>query len=243
MKKYFFTENEAVNDSNCARALNFAIQLKKSDSEVGRIVVMIATKNQLPILEAFFPDGSGHINVNGFEIPVVTLRTYRPFTVSVGGKDILITLRLDPDQFAKFEDKFSIKYLIHIPWDMSISGEWIRSHNAVDINTGTSAQITVEIDPWVKGAIGWLKATSFPNSGFHHPLDENRLKVAANALKSLKAKIERESIIAYCLSLSIKMESAMKIVDYFNRAQTRAFPLRSSNEYTLDFLKSQWADR
>jgi hypothetical protein len=204
---------------------------------------MIPTKNHYSLLNPFFSgrrhDNSDFVRIDGVVVPVVTLKTYRPDTSS---KDILVTIGLDPDQFVKYEDEYEIKYIIHIPWDMDISGEWIRAHGAVDINTGTPAQTSVKLDPWVKRAIDWLNNSSYPNEGFDHPLDKDRLKAAANELKELKAKIEREAIIAYCLSISIQMGSAIKIFNCFYKAQTRACSLQY-NEYPLDSLKKVWQNR
>lgn len=243
MKKYFFIENEAVEDNNYIQALKFAIQLKNDDKEVGRMVILLDTKKQYSLLNPFFPnrqhDNSGKLSIGSVSIPIFTLRTYQPYTVSTSGKDILITIGLDPDQFSKFEDKFEIKYIIHIPWSMEYSSEWIKSHNAINILTGEASVSDVIIDKWVKGAIDWLKITSYPNSGFHHPNDSDRLKVASNALAQLKAQINREAIIAYCLNTSLTMDAAEKICDHFSKAQIRKF--KASKDYSLSFLKERWS--
>ncbi len=242
MGRYLFIENEAVDDNNYIQALKFAIQLKKEDPEVGRIVILLDTKSQYSLLNPFFPsrrhDNSGRVMVDGVNIPVFTLRTYQPYTVSMTGKDLLVTIGLDPDQFAKFEDEHEIKYIIHIPWSMQYSNEWIKSHNAIDILTGKASESDVQIDPWVKGAIDWLEVTSYPNKGFHHPNDADRLKVAANALAKLKAQINREAIVTYCLSINLNMEAADKMYEHFNRAQARKFS--TSRDYSIAFLKEQW---
>ena len=243
MKKCFFIENEGGNDNNYLKALKFAIRLKNNDKEVGRIVILLNTKNQYSLLNSLSPnrrnDNSGKVSIGGVNIPVFTLRTYYPYTVSIDGKDILVTIGLDPEQFSKFEDKSEIKYFVHIPWSMEYSIEWIKSHNAVNILTGESVVSNIEIDKWVKGAIDWLKITSYPNSGFHHPSDSDRLKVASNALAQMKALINRETIIAYCLKISLTMEASEKIYEHFNKAQTHKFT--ASKDYPLSFLKERWS--
>lgn len=219
MAKYFYIENEEVTDENYQLSVDYAIQLKKKDRDIGRIIILIPTKNQYSLLNPFFPhrqaNKADHIIVDGVIISVFTIRTYRPYTMSISGKDILITIGLDPEQFEKFEDEEEIKHIIHIPWSMDISEEWIKSHNAINIKTGVASTSTVTIDPWVKKAIDWLAITSYPNKGFYNDYDKDRLKSTANALNLLETSINAEAIRHYCQSISLSMEAASKMIDYF----------------------------
>lgn len=79
------------------------------------------------------------------------------------------------------------------------------------------------IDPYVKKAIDWLKSTSFPNQGFHHPLDNCRLKSVSNALREFNALIEYESIVYYCHQNGILHEAAYKMIESFQKAKTPHF--------------------
>ena len=52
---------------------------------------------------------------------------------------------------------------------------WLRAHTATEITSQEVLNPEYPINSTVQKAIDWLKATSFPNEGFHHPLDEDRL--------------------------------------------------------------------
>lgn len=50
------------------------------------------------------------------------------------------------------------------------------------------------VDERVINAIEWLKTTSSPNEGYHHPNDENRLHIMANALAHYKVPLDHDGV-------------------------------------------------
>ncbi len=243
MQQYYYIENETdLVPANYIEALKFALRLKREDAGTGRIVVLVPTKSQYSLLSLLCPDDrcndTGKIFFNEEQIPVFTLKTYRPFRTNPAETDILVAIALDVDEIVKFEHKPGIHCIIYIPWNMQNGDVWIKSRNAINIATGEAAKSTAVLDPWVKKAIDWLNITSYSNSGFLNPNDMNRLKAAANTLVELDTPLNAEAIWCYCSSMSLSADAINKIVESFCRA--RLLRWRTSKEYTSGVLKNQW---
>ena len=67
------------------------------------------------------------------------------------------------------------------------------------------------------------KATSYPNEGYHHPNDEDRLKSMANAINYYNIPFEHDALIHYCINHGLLFEAAQKTVEYFEKASNREF--------------------
>lgn len=94
-----------------------------------------------------------------------------------------------------------------------------------------------KIDSRIIGAIEWLKAISNPNEGYHHPLDENRLKCMANAIEYYNIPFEHDSLLHYCINNGLTNDAALKTIEYFEKAQHRKFDV--DDEYEPQFLLEQ----
>lgn len=92
------------------------------------------------------------------------------------------------------------------------------------------------MDERVVNAIEWLKATSFPNEGYHHPLDENRLHAMANALAHYNVPLDNESVEHTCMHHGLIPSAAKKTADAFVNAKRRKLIVRYK-DYPLTFLK------
>jgi hypothetical protein len=161
---------------------------------------------------------------------VKTLKTY----YNSNGRDILIMVCVPPVQFKEIniEEEYGIKYLLCVPWIIEKCKSLLAGHEAIDIDTNNILK-PHPINHETTVAIDFLKSTSFPNSGFYHPLDEERLKYVSNILSKMKINIEEDAIIKYCHDIGIFYGSAYKIIEYFNKAKNVHF--RTTCTYALDF--------
>ncbi len=242
MENCFYIKAEQYNKTNFEKALKFAINLHKEDSTIGRIVILVYTKNQYELIKPSFSDKmikQGALSSNGLVFKFDTLKTYIP--PSYGDKrDIVVIVAISPLDIEKLEDEYKIKYFIYVPWNMKECLSWLRAHTAIEIASQEVLNPEYPINSTVQKAIDWLKDTSFPNEGFHHPLDEDRLKSVSNALREMNIPIEDESIIKYCHENGILYNAAYKMIEFFQKAKTTH--LRTRNDYNTDFFRKIWQD-
>lgn len=241
MEKSFYIKNECYSKVDFEKALKFAINLFKEDSTIGRIVILVHTKKQYQLIQPLFTEKTMKQEAlfsSGVALKFDTLKTY---TLNYGDKrDIVVIVGISPSDIQKFEDEYKIKYFIYVPWIMEECLSWLRAHTATEITSQEVLEPESPIKPTVQKAIDWLKSTSFPNQGFHHPLDKDRLKSVSNALHEMNIPIESESIIKYCHENSILYGAAYKMIEFFQKAKTTR--LRPRNDYKTDFFRKIWED-
>lgn len=241
MEKSFYIKNEYYSKADFEKALTFAINLFKGDFTIGRIVILVHTKKQYQLIQPLFTEKmikQGALSSNGVVFKFDTLKTYTP---SYGDKrDIVVIVGISPSDIQQFEDEYKIKYFICIPWIMEEYLLWLRAHIATEIASQEVLEPEFPIESTVQKAIDWLKSTSYPNEGFHHPLDEDRLKSVSNALHEMSIPIEDESIIKYCHENGILYKAAYKMIEFFQKAKTTR--LRTRNDYKTDFFRKRWQD-
>lgn len=235
MEKCYYVENQQYSKEDLIKSLGYAIHLNNEDSTIEQIIILVYTKNQFVLLNSIFSEKDlkkGIYKQNGVIFKFETIKTYKP---SYSGKhDIVIVVGVAPSDIKNIENEFSVKYLIYVPWNINECISWLRAHNAEGITTNVVLKPESEINPILIKAIDWLNDTSYPNQGFSHPLDNNRLKSVANALNEMKISIEEESIIAYCHEIGILYNSAYKIIEYFQKAKNSSF--RTDKNYSLDYF-------
>ena len=238
MEKCFYIKTEQYSKGNFEEALKFAINLFKEDSTIGRIVILVYTKNQYQLIQPPFTEKTikqGALSSNGVVFKFDTLKTYTP---GYGNKrDIVVIAGVSPLDIQRIEDEYNVKYFVYVPWNMEECISWLRAHTATEIISKEVLEPQSSIDPTVQKAIDWLKSTSYPNQGFHHALDEDRLKSVSNALHEMNIPIEAESIIKYCHENGILYEAANKMIEFFQKAKTTRF--RTRNNYKTDFFRKR----
>lgn len=243
MKEVYYVNTQTYSKDCLMQALAKGIQLLKSDSNIKPIVIIVPTTNQFSLLSEFF--STSDIKNRCCAMPELkagirfeTVKTYRP---SVSDNHILITLCVSPKDLIPFEDEWGAKYWIVVPWIFDEMDSWLKVHSAIDIATGTTIANEFSIDEKVQNGIGWLKATSYPNEGFHHPLDSNRLKCMANAIASCGYIVDYNSVLYYCINHGINHDGGRKIADALMKAQTRKF--KTDGNYPLRFLKEMMNEK
>ena len=95
------------------------------------------------------------------------------------------------------------------------------------------------MDKMLKASLDWINSIAFPNAGFDHPNDENKVKCAARALDEMGVVINNQEVIEYCHSLGMPQESIDKIVDWFGRP--RNLRLKDAMKFSTNDLKEIWS--
>ena len=246
MDKLYYLNRQRYKAGDVKTALRFALDLCKQDSNIDTITLLVPQANQYDVITSELGISTKyctmHIVPNDLNkcVQVHTLKTYNPSFQFADREDceLLISIMVDPKDLEKFEDKSRVKYWILVPYLMNnIFNEYLSIFEAEDIETGKCVSAPNESDERVINAIGWLRKTSYPNEGYHHPLDESRLHQMANAIRFFNVPCDYASTVYSGLHHGLIPSAARNTADAFVRAQRRFLSIRH-NPYSLDFLKN-----
>lgn len=250
MEQLYYLNHGRFEKGDTTKAFRFATKLMKENKDVDTITFLVYQQNQYEPFLGEMGFSSKQIRehgfiVNGLTVQIHTVKTYRPSLFFSGEKnrELLIAIGVPPKELEQFIDKSRVKYWILVPWTMAGNEQFLQIHQGIDLDSGEQIVMDYEIDPRIKGAIEWLKHTSFPNEGYHHPLDEKRLKSMANAINLFNIPFEHNSLINYCMHNGLLYEAAAKTVEYFEKAQNRIFAIDGGNDpqFLLDQMnRTDW---
>lgn len=241
--KVFYLNHQQFQKGDTIKALQFALGLAKNDKGVDTITLLVYQQHQYePFLsEVGFKllHYKNHLaNIDGYKVQIHTVRTYHPDYQFVNHpqSEILVAVGVPPKQLEQFEDFSNVKYWIVVPWLMDENRAWLSIFEAEDIETGQTMAPPADVDARIVEAIDWLNKTSYPNEGYHHSLDEDRLHQVANAIKRYKVPFNYASTVYCALHHGQIPSAARNTAEAFLRAQRRAFVVKDSL-YDLSFLK------
>lgn len=240
--KVFYLNHEKFQIGDTIKALQFALGLAKQDKSIKTITLLVYQQHQYePFLsEVGFkpPHYKDHMaNIYGYKVQIHTVKTYHPDYQFADHpqSEILVAVGVPPKQLEQFEDYSNIKYWIVVPWLMEENREWLSIFEAEDIEMGQTVASPADADARIVEAINWLNSTSYPNEGYHHPLDEDRLHQVANAIKRYKVPFNYASTVYCALHHGQIPSAARNTAAAFQQAQRRAFAVKYK-AYDLSFL-------
>lgn len=234
MKKVLFTE-EPLNKNAIKKAIGKALEQVLESAELKTIVFLFPSLSVADdsLLELLPPLTRGsrslHCDEPSCGILVKTIKNYDP-----SYPHVLIPAFVSEKELVKFEDEWNARIWVVVPDSYVNLEPWLKVHSAENIDTGQSLLWDATLDERVINAIEWLWATSFPNEGFSHPLDMNRLKSMANALASKNVPLDYYSVLHYCINHKINHDGGRKIAEHFVNAQNRKY--KTDGNYTLSFM-------
>lgn len=248
MQYLYYLNTIQFSEGDTTKAFKFAKKLIKEDSNIDTITFLVYQSNHYePFLRELgikSNDCKKHIifNKDGLIIQVHTVRTYDPKYAIQGDHkcEILISVGVPPQELHQFVDKSRVKYWILVPWLLEENKSFLSVHTAIDLATGDALNSIADVDNRVKGAVKWLFTTSYPNQGYHHPFDNNRLKQMSNALAYFNVPLDFDSVHHYCINNGMLDSSARMTADYFVKAQSQKFTVDRNTNY--DFLKQMMED-
>ena len=238
-----YLNHEHFQSGDTKLATRYASKLMQGDSALKIVTFLVYTQQQYePFLGemGFKPNdykAHGYALKDG-RLQIHTVKTYNPDYLFAGREpsEILIAVGVPPAELMRYEDKSNIAHCIIVPWTLDENREFLSIYEAQNIETGDCYPKPEEADARIGNAIDWLKATSYPNEGYHHPLDEDRLHQMSNAIKHYKIPFNYASTVRCGLDHGLIPSAARKTADAFQRAQTRAFAIKY-NDYGKTFLK------
>lgn len=238
-----YLNHEHFQPGDTKLATRYAYKLMQEFSSLKIVTFLVYTQQQYePFLSEmeFKPieyKNHGYLLKNG-RLQIHTVKTYKPDYLFSGREpsEILISVGVPPTELLCYEDKSNIAHCIIVPWILDENREFLSIYEAQDIETGECYPKPEDADVRIVNAIGWLKATSYPNEGYHHPLDENRLHQMANAIKHFRVPFDYASTVYAGLHNGLIPSAARKTADAFQQAQRRKFAIKY-DDYSLTFLK------
>lgn len=234
MEKVYYTQGQ-TNEGVIKSTLKKALSLINGQSEIKTIVLLFPTLTVAEdVLIDYLPEltrgnRSVHCDNPSCGIRVETIKAY-----STNYQHILIPIFVDEKDLVKYEDEWDARIWIVAPFNYDLLENWLRVHSAENVETGETLSFDSYLDNRVVNGIEWLWATSYPNEGFAHPLDLNRLKCMANALAAKNVPLDYYSVLHYCITHRINHNGGRKIADHFVKAQTRKF--KTDGNYPLSFM-------
>lgn len=238
-----FLNHDYFKTGDTKLATQYALKLMRKDGALKIVTFLVYSRQQYePFLSemGFTPNdykNHGYPLKDG-KLQIHTVKTYNPDYLFSGREpsEILIAVGVPPMELLRYEDKRNIAHCIIVPWTFEENKEFLSIYEASDIETGECYPKPVDADDRIVNAIGWLKATSYPNEGYHHELDENRLHQMANAIKHYKVPFDYASTVYAGLHNGLIPSAARKTAEAFMKAQERKFSIKYDN-YSLPFLK------
>lgn len=214
------------------KAVKKAMQIKVADANITTLTLLIPTNESKPLLDPL-KIGKQYLDNNGFMlddlcVQIRTVKTYQPEYVREGKKpsEILVPLRVWPNDLYQFEDMNDIGYWVVLPTTLDIHKSFLSIHEAKDCETGIPFPAPNPIDFRVANAIDYLKGSPSQGDKFMHPLDEDELKYVAVTLRKLKVNIDYDAAVHYGLEIGLKPSTARKIADVFMRAQSHSMQIK-----------------
>ena len=241
--KVFYLNRNRFTKGDTTKALKFALNLAKKDEGIDTITLLVLQQQQY---EPFLSEiglkpihyKNHMVKIADYKLQIHTVKTFNPDYQIQGHpqSEILVAVGVPPKELIRFEDFSNIKYWIIVPWLMKENEEWLSIFEAEDIETGQPLAAPNAADERIVNAIGWLRETSYPNEGYHHPTDEDQLHQMANAIKYYKVPFDYASTVYSALHHGLIPSAARNTAEAFMRAQSRAFDVKRDH-YDLSFLK------
>ena len=238
MKNVYYINHASFINGDSYKAMQFALNLCKEDSNLKVITFLVYSTTQYDSFLGELDFTKAQIRNHGFktqnlEVKIHTLNTYDPKYLFAGNKpsEVLVAVGLTSHNLEKFEDYSDIAHLVIVPWQIKELGQFLSIHEAIDIDTFEKYQKPSDVDVRVKNAINWLKATSYPNQGYGHPSDSNRLKQMSNALKMQNVPIDYSSVVYCAINCGLIPSAARKTAESFVKAQSRLFKVANDTNY------------
>lgn len=234
MEKVYYTDEPSGKDALIS-ALREAFRQVSASNDIKTIVILFPTLAVADdALLEFLPsltkgNRSMHCDNPSCGLLVKTLNNYSP-----NFPHVLISAYNSEKSLVKYEDEWDARIWVVIPDSYENIEPWLKVHSSENVATGQSLYWDCTLDDRVVNAIEWLWATSFPNEGFYHPLDMNRLKSMANALASKNVPLDYYSVLHYCINHKINHDGGRKIAEHFVNAQNRKY--KTDGNYNLSFM-------
>jgi hypothetical protein len=202
-KKYFFDTETNKDKSLRLKAIAFANSIAEQDEAIKRIVLYLATKNNIGWFDGIFTKRQIKQLFNGccfnnIKVPI-KIETEATYKKCFGSNDIVICYGTRSKGLYLLEDNICVKYMISIPWLKEETEEWIKSRNAINVETGESSHIG-NPTPVVIVALNELTKSINLSTGIIHPMDNELAKTYIRVLHKYEKGLDGNVVSAYLVN-------------------------------------------
>lgn len=244
--EFYYLNHEHYLSGDVRKAFECAMDYIKKNRSINKMTFLVSTKSQFDFLDGLFTPQqlkAGSFNCGSYLVQVKTVRTYEPDYCYEGREpaELLMSIAVSPVDLAKFEDKSDIKACFIVPWTLEENLDFLKVRGAKNMETGEPIAGNDEIDERVVNAINWLKAVAYPNDGYNHPNDIDKLHDMANALSHYHVPLDMFSVERCARNLGLFPSSAYKTAEAFVDAQHRK--LRVTHSMGLAHLRKMMEEK
>ena len=244
--EFYYLNHEHYLSGDVRKAFDCAIDYMGKNRSIEKMTFLVSTKSQFDFLDGLLSPQqlkAGSFNCGNYLVQVKTVRTYEPDFCfeSKDPSELLMAVAVSPADLAKFEEKTDVKACFIVPWTLDEYLDFLKVRDAKDMETGEPIEEEDDIDNRVVNAINWLKALAYPNDGYNHPNDIDKLHDMANALSHYHVPLDMFSVECCARNLGLLPSSAHKTAEVFVEAQKRK--LRVTHSMGLAHLKKMMEEK
>ena len=187
-------------------AIRFAMTLAEECNDYNRIVLYIATKDNVSFFDELFDKESIEslrkemINCEGILYCIRTKQTYSS-DHSVQFNDILVSFGMDAEDLFELDDVIGVKCIIAIPWLKDKIHPWVQRWDATEINGNPIPTAPMPIlPPVVRVALDNLTECIGLYNNTLHDLDDEFLKTTIRTLHKYASPLDSFAIDSYLVA-------------------------------------------
>lgn len=204
-EQHFYIDTQGNDDEAYREAMQFACDLANNDNSIKKVVLLLATKNVTGWFDRIYGSDTVKKLFAGTHFkgckPLFKFETVRTYSDNQDLSEIVITCGLDEDDIFKFEDYYSVKVIIAIPWLRAKIQKWARTFNPTDLR-GQATAVAAYPEPSciVQKALSDLTDSVNMSTGIHNPMDEDLAKTYILALHKYEKSLDKNVVGAYLIT-------------------------------------------
>jgi len=200
----FYIDTQGNDDNAYKEAIQFSCKLANKDPEIKRVVILIHTKQNTGWFERLYGGDTVKQLFKGITfndcIPVYKFETKKTYNDSYTPSEVVITCGLDSEEVFPFDDFYSVKAIIAIPWLRDGLQKWVQTWNPIELRGNQQAVVAYpEPSLIVKKAMEELTESINMSTGISHPMDEERAKTFILALHKYESSLDADIVGAYLI--------------------------------------------
>jgi len=202
--EHFYVDTELNDDNAYKEAMKFACELAVKNTNIQRVVLLAASKNNVDWLERAFDSNTVKQLFKGMHfkgcMPLYKLETVKTYKGGFNPQDVVITMAIDDERILPLDDEYSTIAVIAIPWQKRGIQQYLDTWKPVDIRSG-QAYVSAIAEPSgvVKVALGELSDSINHTTGINNPNDNRNAKTTILALHKYEPVLDADVIKSYLI--------------------------------------------
>lgn len=229
MNNRYYIDTHGNDDGAYDSAYKFALKLAKQESNIKKIIFLVATKNNTGWLDRLYGEKTVKQLFKGIRKDVLLLKieTIKTYSDSYSNStDVVIACGLNSKEIFKVEDYRNVAYIIAIPWLKELTQSWITTKNPSILNIDQKeivAENKTDIpkpSSIIQEAFIELTKVINTSTGISHDMDNNRAKTYIRTLYKYEPELNSDLVCSYLvneLSWEVRHSNDVrKLIDTLN---------------------------